>query len=386
MKKLLQSLVLLLIIFATFSCQKEKTDDSAIPHVVIENDNIQGEQDLSRFFNSKTIVVTGEDASKVSWVRNFEYFDGILCLYSGEPFNFITAINSDGNVLWKLSAKSDPLTAFSTLGEAHFDQANKNIRVFDDNKHQFYIYNFDGAFLRKEEGPKVYGINDFFATNGGRRMFSVTSYKNEFESLEKEKKAALVYFDTENNTTQPNNILLNNYHYRPEGIPFLDSQDFFRGDNGNLFYHRDFGDTLFQIKSLDLSPVVTISFNRNDKRQQILEDPKTNPLILQQFMDDNVPRPYFFLPYSNYLLLSYSYNQKEMFTMVDMKTKKTIINTRDYICNGKRFSGRLDYSNGVLLNQMYGVDYQELNGQVTDPESAVFRDNSFVYTILTPKW
>ncbi len=81
MKNLLQSLALLLIILTTLSCQRDKSDVSSIPHVVIENNNIQGEQDLSRFFNSKTIVVTGEDASKVSGVRTFEYLDGTLYIY-----------------------------------------------------------------------------------------------------------------------------------------------------------------------------------------------------------------------------------------------------------------------------------------------------------------
>ncbi len=278
------------------------------------------------------------------------------------------------------------MTALSTIGDAHFVQSDKIIKVFDDNKQQFYIYNFDGTFLRKEEGPKLYNINDFFITTKRLRMFSVTAYANEFENSEKERKAALVSFDTENNTTRPDHVFLRNYDYSSERSSFIDRRDFFRGDNGKLFYHRDFDDTLFQIKNLDVTPIMTFSFNRNDKRKQILNDSKSNRFILQQFCDDNIPISNFLIPYSNYLLSTYTYNLKELFTMVDMKTKKTIFNTQDYICDGKRFSGRLDYNNGILLNQMYYADYQELNGHELDSDAKAFRDNSFVYTMLTPKW
>jgi len=73
-------------------------------------------------------------------------------------------------------------------------------------------------------------------------------------------------------------------------------------------------------------------------------------------------------------------------SMIDMTSGKTIFNTQNYTCDGNNFSGRLDYSNGILLNQMYAGNYQELN-QAEDLEvDTKYLDNSFVYTILTPKW
>lgn len=70
---------------------------------------------------------------------------------------------------------------------------------------------------------------------------------------------------------------------------------------------------------------------------------------------------------------------------VAIESNETIFNTQNYSCDGKKFSGRLDYSNDILLNQMYAGNYQQLNGQEDESLDTKYLDDSFVYTILIPE-
>lgn len=384
-KLFIQILALPLLVCFITGCQNGPVDQPSIPHIIIQNQLVQQQQDVSNFFESIKIVVGGEDAFLIpSKVRNFAYFDKTLFLVHTVPTSKLTALSLDGSIKWQLSAKSDPLTAFSSLSAVHFDQQEQTIQIFDDQKHKFYTYDFEGNFLRVEEGPKIY-INDAFMLPEGTRLFSAPDDKNEFEILESSKKAALVRFEPNNNSANPDQILLRNPYFNPDFVPYKDANDFFTDGKDVLFYHRNFDDTLFQIKNLFIDPVLTFGFAKNDQRKQTLSDPNTNRFLGQQFLDDNIPTTSFFTLLDNYALVSYTYDLKEYFTMIDIKNHKTIYNTQDYQCDGKNFSGRLDYSNGILLNQMYAGNYQQLNDEEEESLDTKYLDNSFVYTILTPK-
>lgn len=385
----LSSLFFSTIILLTFTtCQKNTGDLKTIPNIIIENHKIQDQQDISNFFTSKTITVTGEDAIKIpSKVRSFDFFQKTLFLVSRYPSGTITAINEEGKVKWQLSASTDPLTTFTSIWTFHLDRENKKIRVIDDKKERIYSYSLEGDFLGRENIPKSYP-NDVYLQQDGSYLLSITAYKNNFEFKEKEKKAALVVFNKDNRSINPDNILLNHYYYNPKHIPFVDFNDFFESGTAELFYHRNFGDTIFQVKNLRVTPVTTFSFAKNDLRKKVLSDPNIN-VIVQKFFDENIPRSHFVIPVSNYFLASYDYNEKEIFTMINLETNKTLINTNNYICDGKYFTGRLDYEGGLLLNQMYAGNYNQLQtdkDKEVNTGSSKYEEGSFVYTILSPKW
>ncbi|HKK76834.1 MAG TPA: 6-bladed beta-propeller [Saprospiraceae bacterium] len=374
------AITLLILSYCCFSCREA----SSLPHIVVQNTKVEDKQDLSDYFSRKTIRVTGDDAYLIPGkVRHFEYFDSTLYLFYPQPRNGITAIDKKGNIKWQVFANSDPISSFTALTTFHFDRVNKKILVFDDQKHRLYTYSLDGKFLNTEEAPSLY-INDFYVFNSGDHVYSVTSQKNPFEAPSE--KAALVSFSKGNHSSIPDKTLLNLPFYNPNRIPFNDTHDFYTNDNDEIFYHREFDDTLFQIKNLSPGPILTFSFEKNDRRKQILADPNSSPIIYQHFLDESVPVSSFLCLRSPHLLMGYVYDLKEHFTMININNNKTIFNTQNYTCDGKNFSGRLDYSNGILLNQMYAGNYQELN-QAEDLEvDTKYLDNSFVYTILTPKW
>jgi hypothetical protein len=369
----------LIILFCCFSCQKEPS----LTHVVVQNKAIQEKQDLSDYFSQKTIRATGEDAYLIPGkVRHFEYFDSTLYLFYPQPRNGITAIDSRGNIKWQIFANATPTSSFTALTTFHLDRENRRILVFDDQKHRIYTYDLEGKFINAEDAPSLY-INDFYISDSGDQLYSITSQKNAFESSEE--KAALVSFSKSNRGSIPDQTLLRLPLYQPNRIPFNDTHDFYANDNDELYYHREFDDTLFQVNDLIPTPILTYSFAENDRRKNILADPNSNPMIYQHFLDENVPISSFLSLRSSYLLMGYVYNFKEYFTMINIDNNRTIFNTQNYTCDGKNFSGRLDYSNGILLNQMYAGNYQQLNDEKDESLDTKYLDNSFVYTILTPK-
>ena len=373
---------LFVLVLLASSCHRESEPASELPNMVIENHKIRGKEDLSSHFQALTIEVDGATSARIPGVtRNFEYADNLLFLIYPEPDNQIIAVDMQGNIRWELVADSDPLTLFSSLSAYHFDLDRKEVSVFDNQKQLIYLYDFAGKYLRTQEAPALY-INDLFIFPTGERLFSITSIKNEFEN--DEYKAALVAYSAGNNTATPERILLKDPFYDPKRVIFSDAYDFFRDGQGNTFYHRDFGDTLFQIQNMVAMPRLTYSYAENDKRRQVLTDPKSNPIILANFLENNIPYSNFIalLP-DDYFLMSYTYNAKEFFTMINMKNQETLFNTELFQCDGKNFSGRLDYSSGILLNQMYAGNYQQLNGQQSNDDE--FEDSSLIYTILTPK-
>ena len=363
-----------------FSCQKE----SSLKHIVVQNTAIQEKQDLSDYFSQKTIKVTSEEAYLIPGkVRNFEYFNNTLFLIHTEPENVITAISEDGSLKWQLSANADPISAYTALSAYHFDSDKQEIKVFDHQKQRIYSYDFEGAFLGTEATTGLYAT-DLFVLPSGEKLFSIPAQQNEFE--QGDEKAALAYFAKNSDHVTPDGILLNNPFYSINRIPFTDAHDFFQDRNGDLFYHRDFEDTIFQINDLLPTPFLTFSFAKNDQRKAILSAPEKYPMETMKFLEDNIPYPYFAIPYVNHFLISYVYNGKEISSMIDMTSGKTLFNTQNYTCDGKSFSGRLDYSNGILLNQMYAGNYQQLNDEEDESLDTKYLDNSFVYTILIPKW
>ncbi len=381
-------LFLTLILITVTGCQQRAKLDESIPHYTIQNDQTQNEQDLSEYFRSKTIIVQGEDAKLIPGkVRHFEYHNNILYLIRPFPKGTITAIEEDGKVKWQLSADSDPLTSFSRPSKVFIDEKEKIIKVFDDQKHIFYFYDLGGKFLKREQGPKMY-INDLFFTQEETLLFSVTALENEFEVGKTGAKAALVMFDEGNNGINPDRILSANHYYNVNSVPYLDFRDFFLSDD-KIFYHQDFNDTLFQFNNNGLLPGFIFSFDQNDKRKEALLTPNRNPITLQYFRDENIPRTNFMVPHRGYILASYVYNGKAFFTMINQNSKETILNTQNAICANKRLSGRLDYSNGVLLNQMYLGNYNELQtpeNRLGEAEKSKYQDGDFVYTILSPQW
>lgn len=371
----------LLLIIATLSCQRDSEQKPGLPNILIENDKIDGQENVSKYFDATTIEVNGVTAARIPGkTRNFEYADSTIFLIFAAPSNQIIAVHLNGNIAWDLVADSDEFTSFSSLSAYHFDLENRVIKILDHQKHRIYVYDFEGTHQITQKVPAIY-INDFFVLPTKERLFSVTSNKNVFER--DGEKAALVTFSEENNTTDPDQVLLTHPFYNPDRIPFTDSHDFFRDREGNLFFHIDFGDTLFQINDISLKPRLTYSFAKNDRRKQILTEPTGNPIILSQLLEQNIPYSNFIsLLGDDYFTMSYTYNGKEFFTMIDLKNLKTLINTELFQCQGKNFSGRLDYASGVFLNQMYAGNYKPMNGQEDTDE---FDDSSLIYTILIPK-
>lgn len=370
------------VLFLTLlSCQKDPDTKSGLLDMVIENDKIREQENVSKYFDATTIEVNGATAARIPGkTRNFEYKDDVVYLIYPAPDNQIIALNSDGNIKWDIVANTDELSSFSSLSAYHLDLKKQEINVFDHQKHRIYVYDFEGNYQSTQEAPAIY-INDLYVLPTKERLFSVTSNKNVFET--DGEKAALVTFSEENNTTDPDQIMLTHPLYNPDRIPFTDSHDFFRDRKGNLFFHIDFGDTLFQINDVSLKPRLTYSFAKNDRRKQILTEPTGNPIILSQLLEQNIPYSYFIsLLGDDYFTMSYTYNGKEFFTMIDLKKQETLINTELFQCQGKNFSGRLDYASGVFLNQMYAGNYKPMNGQEDKDE---FDDSSLIYTILIPK-
>ncbi|MEL6944223.1 MAG: hypothetical protein AAFO82_16300 [Bacteroidota bacterium] len=168
-------------------------------------------------------------------------------------------------------------------------------------------------------------------------------------------------------------------------MPYKDYNDFFTTKDGSLFYQRDFDSTIYRIEELTANPYIKFSFSENDRRWDIQSNPSSTPILLQELLNENIPYCSYAIPESKFFLASYVYNSKEIFTMIDLESKRTLLNTRNFTCDGKSFSGRMNYSNGILINQMYAGNYYQVNTNPSDEHKTVDAED-IIYSILIPKW
>jgi hypothetical protein len=365
------------------SCGNAENELPIIKDVIIENDNIKKEQDLSDYFTTTTIIVSGENKHEYPpMVITFDFFEGILYLVSRQPKSEITAMEQDGTIKWKVEAQENSFSGFTTLDGYFLDRDSKIIKIYDDQKNRIFSYDLQGKLQNVEKGLGL-DINDFYILSNENRLYSVSAYKNDFEEG---KKAALVAYSKSNEQSFPDTIILYNGLYDSNRIPFKDYDDFFVTKSGRLFYQRDFSDTIYQINNFTATTYMKFSFSENDRRLEVQSTSSSNPLLMQQFLDENIPYSSFVAPEGKFFLASYVYNAKSIFTMIDLESKRTLINTQRFTCNGKRFSGRLDYNNGILMNQMYVEDYYQINTKPKSLDKTTLDVEDIVYTILIPKW
>ena len=386
-------IIVILLVITSSTCRENEERPPSPHHIVIHNNDIQERQDVSSFFSAQTIVVDrAQNNSIPGKVRHFEFFENTLYLVRHYPVGQIIAIDEEGYVKWQLKANADPVTSFSKLSSFELDRARKLISIYDEQKNRIYRYDLNGKYTASEELPSLY-FDDVATLGEQATFFSISSRKNEFES-DSTKLALIAYENAEvaNSTAVP---LLSQDHYYSDRVYFTDFSDFFTGSNGSLYYHRNFDDTLFLLESqLRASPILTISFSQNDRREEVVSDPNAN-IVLDALNDNNVPNTQFAVIVADYFLAGYTYDNLETFTLVDLENSETLINTQIFRCEGKDFAGRLDYRNGILLNQMYVEDYRVLRSTLGDlgqdddglTELLATQDGEdIVYTILTPNW
>lgn len=384
---------ILLVITLSTCQQNEDRRPPSLHHIVIQNNDIQERQDVSSFFSAQTIVVDrGQNSNIPGKVRHFEFFENTLYLVRHYPVGQIIAIDEEGYVKWQLKANSDPITSFAKLSSFNLDREKRWISVYDEQKNRIYRYGLDGKWVANVELPSLY-FDDVATLGEQATFFSISSRKNEFES--DSTKLALIAYDKSELANGTAISLLSQEHYYPNRAYFTDFSDFFIGSDGSLYYHRNFDDTLFLLgPQFKVSPVLTTSFSQNDRQKEVVSDPNVD-IVLQAIYDNNVPHTQFTVIVADYFLAGYTYDNQETFTLVGLENNKTLINTQTFRCEGKDFAGRLDYRNGILLNQMYVEDYRALRstlgdlGQDDDGLAELFatRDGEdIIYTILTPKW
>lgn len=364
------------------SCEDAHDDLTVIKDVVIENHDIQEEQDLSNFFDLMTIVVSGKNKHEHPLMaRTFDFFDNILYVVNRQPEGKVTAVKKDGTIKWQLKSQENYVSGFKFLDVYLLDRQNKVIKIFDDGGNRIFTYNLQGMLQSTEKSLGLY-TNDVHILNDGNSMYSISAYKNDFEE---DRKVALVAYSKKDKRKLPYSIILYNDLYDSSRMPYKDYNDFFTTKDGSLFYQRDFDSTIYRIEELTANPYIKFSFSENDRRWDIQSNPSSTPILLQELLNENIPYCSYAIPESKFFLASYVYNSKEIFTMIDLESKRTLLNTRNFTCDGKSFSGRMNYSNGILINQMYAGNYYQVNTNPSDEHKTVDAED-IIYSILIPKW
>jgi hypothetical protein len=369
-------ILLFIGLFFLNSCQREKKL-SDTPHFVIDNNNIKEKQDLSDFFSVKTIIVNEQDAHLIpGMVRTFEYLDGTLILVSRFPKGVISAIDDLGNLKWQLQAEENPLTSFSSLSGFFLDRKNEIIKIFDDDKHRIYSYNLNGEFINVSDGPK-FSLSDVYLTEREDLLYSLPAYENGLEN--DDGYAALIKLDNDDFELD---LVLSRHNIRKLTRPYLDYNNFFEDNKQDVFFHKDFNDTVYNLQNSLLKPELTFSFAKNDRRSLVQNDPNIyQSSLVQYFLDENIPYSMYVLPLSDYVICSYVYNFKEIFAMVDKRTNIMLVNSQKFVCDGVSFAGKLDYNRGVLLNQMHFGNYKQIN-DLKYNEQNEHQDETLVYNLL----
>lgn len=380
---------ILIIHFALYigllSCSN-KAKHPRIPNLYIST-RILPNKDITQYFKSKIIKISGNDVYKLNGkVRQFKYFNEVLYLIDRQPTQMVSAIDNSGHIKWQLKPGKDP-ESFTTLAAFLIDKTKNTILILDDQTNKIYSYNLNGEYIKTEPLPKIY-FNDAIKTNNNYIIFNVAAYRNNFD--ERNTKIALVSFQKDNKTINPNYLLLNQPMYNENNIPYIDYYDFVRDDKYNLFYHREFDDTIYTVDHNRANPYLTIELPNREVITEILLNNKSG-LVLQELLNKNIPFYSYAIPINGLLISSYTFNNQEYFAMVDMKNGDEVFNGNKYICHGIKFEGRLDYSEGILLNQMYGGNFNQLQDEniktnifSKDYNSKTSEDNEIVYIILIP--
>ena len=111
--------VFLVTLFTLILCSRLEDESLNIPHYEIQNDNIQKKQDISSFFDIKTILVSEEAGYRIpNMALCFEYIDSTLFLINFTPVGSVIALGIDGTIKWDMAANEDRKS--TRLNSSHY--------------------------------------------------------------------------------------------------------------------------------------------------------------------------------------------------------------------------------------------------------------------------
>ena len=344
--------------------------------------------DLSDYISgSRTMNVPLDEASKIPGkTRSFDGTDSILYLYFQEPTNKLIAVNGQGRIAWQRESGTDPKESFQSVSKPFLEDST--LYVYDRAVQKRFAYTAAGRFVNSVRVP--YYFNDVFHLDD-RAIFSVGDASN--ESLDD---AALttaeVFSVSKDSLSGPVTVLRTRHTPRIAGkIIYQDNFDLI-SSGSELYYHRNFDDSLARWDGKEFTHFTTLHFSTQDRSEEIARDPNVRS-TLSALYDENIPNIRFAAPAGDLMYVGYTYDLTEY---TGVLRGGTFVGGSNLFRVGDTYLyGRLDFSNGRLLNQMYRTAYDYLQDfMATNPradyanlkramESLPGDDNDgIVYTIL----
>lgn len=386
---MIRFVVFVLILLGNISCSLENQSSAlAVPTVLINNNVIDDYTNVDLYFNLQKIKLSEEDALAVGGlIKDFIPLEDRV-VFIDRHTGVISAVSYDGEVLWILKAEGNSPDVFAGIKTARINLHTNLIEVYDNLRGRVLCFNVDGEFQTSRKEYKSFLDRAALSTQE-------TIYDLNFSPQ--------AYLDNEGNayefglTTDGESIrtFKVNPDYDRNYVPFV-VYDNFSFVGKNLFYHKNFFDTVYAVSLNGVYPSHVVNFAVGENSQEVMKnrmiDGKYNYLY-----EENVPYFLQSIPINGKYYTNYRSTSGRTFS-IDSFEGSNLVNTRFFEHNGELIPLPKIYRNGAFLSVINKTTEERLkltrkssdfpkrfdpaqNGFLT-PDSDI---DGLVFYILTPR-
>lgn len=350
----------LFLVFLSCNTEKKEGGDyvsSKIPEYKLEIGERNEIADLSEFVSKlRMIKLSSEVANEVGMIFHFAVVDSNSIVLVDEITGKINRINSEGEIVWQISAKTDDYRFHNVIEGFSYDSHNKQIVIYDES--QIFRYSLTGEPV-EVKGGVGFDFHQLTYCSNGDALYSIQGFQNvglsdSPKQLVWMKNGRMERTFVEGLFRAPGNMLVGGFNE-------------FNRLNGMLHYHASFRDTFYHVNLPSVNPSFTFNFSVAETTNDVMDLHRIENKLRHVFSRE-IPLVYNLAADVNNLALSYQKGEDHFLGLLNRENEKWLVNHQYLRYDGILFRAPLLYNDGFFLRMIpqYQVEhYAKLSEQAT---------------------
>lgn len=314
-----------------------------------------------------TIVVAAEDTYKLGGDFGELFYDKKerSVLLTELSSGVISKINQGGGIVWRLKTPTSPPVAIKDVGNIDKNPVTNNFYVYDRIQKKIFVVDKTGGINRSflVEPDFI----DFGILKNGDIVYFTEGFYNTHVTGEEKAFKFMVY---ENDTNLKSRLYP--VPLPTSNIVFNDYDDFYRVEN-ELYFNKQFADTVFQIKELEISAAY-IAREKNGNSQELLDDPTVqDPYRI--IYEDDIPSVLKSVQAGKFNYQRVGVNGRESF-VVKSETKE-LFRSKILLVDGKYLTVPKFYNDGYFFSVMPKRQYDSFQSGVVSDRTLLLGNDLF---------
>ncbi|MFK8163011.1 MAG: hypothetical protein AB8H12_11165 [Lewinella sp.] len=345
--------------------QNESVNDSSIfstsiPHYDLPSKPLSAVGDVTGVVSGiRRIQLSPDVAERIGIISEFMVVDGTDLILIDDVAGSIVRLNAAGKIVWQVLAKDDDYRFFTNIVECTFDSFSRRIIVHNSEKS--FFFDFDGNPIDVKQKPG-FDYHQLFYASSSDQLFSAQGYRN--DHIISSSKQLFWFKDS-----ILQEVLINSVPYAPE-FAFYGGLPEFTRLNDETYYHATLHDTFFKVNLPSVLPAFTLDVPTRPTIEEIMRNESIDRKF--RFMTENgIPILISVVPDVNNIFISYKYNRRNYFSVLDRKTKKWIVGSEMIRYENTYLFAPVLYHDNYFLREMpdYRVAHLAKLAEGTDPDS-----------------